>query len=71
MKHAVKAKQKSSKDKQGDRLKKAMRDYKTLHEEIVPFIRKRKVEVHSTEGEWRESGHFCTSQDMDTLAILE
>jgi len=71
MKTVIKTKNKINIKKQEDRFEKATRDYKKLQEEIAPFIRKRKTEVHSTVGQWRESSHFCSPQEMDTLDVLE
>ena len=62
MKTVVNTKKKINIEKQEDRFKKAIRDYKTLQEEIAPFIRKRKIKVHSTAGQWRESSYFSSPQ---------
>lgn len=33
----------------------AKEDFKKMQEEIAPFIKRRKFEEYSTEGEWRET----------------
>jgi len=71
MKTVTKTKKKINIEKQEERFEKAAWDYKRLQQEIAPFIRKRKVEVHSTTGQWRESSHFYSPQEMDTASVLE
>jgi len=36
----------------------AKEDFKKMQEEIAPFIKRRKFEEYSTEGEWSETSSF-------------